>query len=116
VGKRVRKRQLAVTDDTFPTPETTEQGRDEMDKRNILTFASILAILLMPVTFSGPLAGLKDAHEVDTMATEFVWTPSVAAVDTMATDFVWLPKADAIDTMATEFLWVSTQPQIVASK
>jgi hypothetical protein len=101
-----------------------------MDKRNILTIASILAILLMPVAFSGPLAGLKDVHEVDTMATEFVWTPTVDVVDTMATDFVWtpsepdymatqfvwLPKTDAVDTMATEFLWVPAQSQIVASK
>ena len=87
-----------------------------MDKRNILAIASILAILLMPLAFSGPLAGLKDVHEVDTMATEFVWTATVDVVDTMATDFVWLPKSDAIDTMATEFLWVPTQSQVIASK
>ena len=101
-----------------------------MDKRNILTIASILAILLMPVAFSGPLAGLKDVHEVDTMATEFVWPATINVVDTMATDFVWLPsepdymatqfvwlaKTDPVDTMATEFLWVAAEPQIIASK
>ena len=87
-----------------------------MDKRNILTFASILAILLMPVAFSGPLAGLKDVHEVDTMAAEFVWTPTVDVLDTMATDFVWLPKSDAVDTMATEFLWIPMPSQVIASK
>jgi hypothetical protein len=101
-----------------------------MDKRNILTIASILAILLMPVAFSGPLAGLKDVQEVDTMATEFVWTPTAEVVDTMATEFVWTPsepdymatqfvwtpKAETVDTMATEFLWIPSHSQIIASK
>ena len=87
-----------------------------MDKRNILTIASLLAILLMPVAFSGPLAGLKDPQEIDTMATEFVWTPTVDVVDTMATDFVWLPSADVLDTMATDFFWTPMQPEVIASE
>jgi hypothetical protein len=41
-----------------------------MDKRTILTVALLLAILAMPVTFSGPLAGLDDAKAPDHRAAQ----------------------------------------------
>jgi hypothetical protein len=63
----------------------------------------------------------SDTREIDTMATDFLWTPNhVGAIglgepDTMATEFLWTPNGvRAIglgepDTMATEFLWVAKQ-------
>jgi hypothetical protein len=70
-----------------------------MNKRNILTLASIMAILLMPAAFS--------ADELDSRAAE---------PDYMATEFVWLPTLDVPDYMATEFLWIPMHSEVIASK
>jgi len=70
-----------------------------MNKRNILSLASIMAILLIPAAFSATPADLRDAEP-----------------DYMATEFVWLPARDVPDYMATEFLWLPTQHDVIASK
>jgi hypothetical protein len=83
-----------------------------MKKRNILTVASIMTMLLIPAALSGALT----TPEPDYMATEFVWSPSNAAPDYMATEFVWRPSNPAPDYMATEFLWVPMKSEVLASK
>jgi hypothetical protein len=70
-----------------------------MNKRNILTLASMMAILLVPAAFSGAQADQQAAEP-----------------DYMATEFVWLPTNHVPDYMATEFLWLPTQHDVVASK
>jgi hypothetical protein len=96
-----------------------------MNKRKVLTLA-MAAALLAPAGFYASTEYQRQAAatglgEIDTMATDYLWTPNgVRAVglgdpDTMATDFLWTPNGiRAIglgepDTMATEFLWVAKQ-------
>ena len=63
-----------------------------MKKRNILTVASIMTMLLIPAALSGALTN----PQPDYMATEFVWLPSNPAPDTMATEFLWLPMKSEV--------------------
>ena len=94
-----------------------------MNKRKVLTLAAIAAVLLAPAGFYASTEYQRQAAaaglgEPDTMATDFLWTPTeVRAIglgepDTMATEFLWTPKQvqpaglGEPDTMATEFLWV----------
>ena len=87
---------------------------------------SVRRVLFAPTVFFTSVAYQRnelssDTREIDTMATDFLWTPNyVGAIplgepDTMATDFLWTPNGvRAIglgdpDTMATEFLWVAKQ-------
>ncbi len=94
-----------------------------MNKRKFLTLAAIAAVLLAPAGFYASTGYQRNAAatglgEPDTMATDFLWTPTeVRAIglgepDTMATEFLWTPKQvqpaalGEPDTMATEFVWV----------
>ena len=73
-----------------------------MKKRTILTLA-VAAVLFAPTVVFTSVAYQRNAlssqtGEIDTMATDFLWTPNhVGAIglgepDTMATDFVWVTK------------------------
>ena len=62
----------------------------KMNKRNILTLASIVAFLLVPAALNAGTLG-NDAAEPDYMSTEFVWVPARDVPDYMATEFVWIP-------------------------
>ena len=96
-----------------------------MNKRKFLALA-MAAVLLAPAGFYASTEYKRQtvatgAGEIDTMATDYLWTPTeVRAIglgepDTMATDYLWTPNGvRAIglgepDTMATEFLWVAKQ-------
>ena len=63
-----------------------------MKKRNILTLASIITMLLIPAALSGALT----TPEPDYMATQFVWAPSNPAPDYMATEFLWVPMKSEV--------------------